>query len=93
MLKEESKEIEMKINETKDCDDLQMLHFGILGLRSDFDNLKLIEEVKESEVEQLREILNNLDASWKNKWTALGCDQQNDDGELDTSGEEDGASF
>lgn len=93
MLEEEAKEIEIKISQTKDCDDLQMLHFGILGLRSDFDNLNLIEEIKESEIEQLKEILDNLDASWKNKWTIVGCDQQNDDDELDTSGEEDGASF
>ena len=28
-----------QINATEDCDDLQMLNFSILGLRSDLDNL------------------------------------------------------
>ena len=93
MLEEESQAIEAKIGETTNCDDLQMLHFGILGLRSDFDNLKLIEEVKESEIEQMREILDQLDATWEKRWNSLGCEQPDSDDELDTSGEEDGTVF
>ena len=93
MLEETSLSIEAKISETTNCDDLQMLHFGILGLRSDFDNLKLIEEVKESEIDQMRKILDQLDATWEKRWNALGCEQPDTDDDLDTSGEEDGAVF
>lgn len=93
MLEEESMSIEEKIGETTNCDDLQMLHFGILGLRSDVDNLKLIDEVKESEIEKMKEILDQLEANWERKWNSMDCEQPNSDDDLDTSGEEDGADF
>ena len=93
MLEEKAQAIEAKIGETTNCDDLQMLHFGILGLHSDFDNLKLIVDVKESEIEQMRKILDQLDATWENRWNALDCEQPDSDDDLDTSGEEDGAVF
>ena len=91
MLEGESISIEEKIGETTNCDDLQMLHFGILGLRSDYDNLKLIDEVKESEIEKMKEILDQLESTWEKRWNSLGCEQLNSDDDLDTSGEEDGA--
>ena len=86
MLEEESLSIEEKIGETTNCDDLQMLHFGILGLRSDVDNLKLIDEVKESEIEKMKEILDQLEANW----AVLDCEQNMGSDLLDTSGEEGG---
>ena len=93
MLEEEAMDIEAKIGETTNCDDLQMLHFGILGLRSDFDNLQLIEEVKESEIEKMKEILEKLESTWEKRWGSLGCEQPDSDEDLDTSGEEDGATL
>ena len=93
ILEEESMAIEEKIGETTNCDDLQMLHFGILGLRSDYDNLKLIDEVKESEIEKMKEILDQLESTWEKRWNSLGCEQPASDDDLDTSGEEDGADF
>lgn len=89
-MEKEVSSIETVIGETTNCDDLQMLNFGILGLRSDLDNLKQTVEVTESEIRQLEEMLNRLDATWEGKWSSLGCNQVNySDDELDTSGEND----
>ena len=89
-MEEEILSIENQINTITDCDELQMLNFGILGLRSDLDNLKQTVEVTESEIRQLEEMLNRLDATWEGKWSSLGCNQVNySDDELDTSGEND----
>ena len=35
------------------------------------------------------EMLTGLEATWGGKWASLGCDQIINDGEMDTSGEED----
>ena len=81
--------VENQINTTTDCDDLQMLNFGILGLRSDFDNLIQAAEIPDEEISQLDEMLTRLEATWNGKWSALDCDQIISDDEMDTSGEED----
>ena len=81
--------IENEINATSDCDDLQMLNFSILGLRSDLDNLIRAEGIPDEEILQLDEMLTRLEATWNGKWSALDCDQIISDDEMDTSGEED----
>jgi hypothetical protein len=82
--------IENEINATSDCDDLQMLNFGILGLRSDLDNLMQSAAIPDGEISQLDEMLTRLEATWNGKWSALECDKNLSDDEMDTSGEEDG---
>ena len=82
--------IENQINATNDCDDLQMLNFGILGLRSDLDNLVRAAEIPETEINQLDDMLTRLEATWNGKWAALDCDRVIAEDEMDTSGEEDG---
>ena len=82
--------VENQINTAEDCDDLQMTNFGILGLRSDLDNLIQAAEIPDEEINQLDEMLTRLEASWNGKWATLGCDQIINEDEMDTSGEEDG---
>ena len=67
-----------------------MLNFGILGLRSDLDNLIQAAEISDAEISQLDEMLTGLEASWNGKWSTLECDQTLTDDQMDTSGEEDG---
>ncbi len=90
-MEEEILSIENQINTIADCDELQMLNFGILGLRSDLDNLIQSAEIPDTEISQLDEMLTSLEATWNGKWSTLECDQTLNDGQMDTSGEEDGA--
>ena len=89
-MEEELKSIEAKINEITDCDELQMMNFGILGLRSDVDNYRQDSEMSETEIEQLDGMIDQLVASWNGKWAVLDCEQNINEEELDTSGEEEG---
>ena len=89
-MEEEILSIENQINTIADCDELQMLNFGILGLRSDLDNLIQSAEIPDTEISQLDEMLTSLEATWNGKWSTLECDQTLNDGQMDTSGEEDG---
>lgn len=89
-MEEEVKIVEDQINTAEDCDDLQMTNFGILGLRSDLDNLIQAAEIPDEEINKLDEMLTGLEAAWNGKWATLGCDQVMDENEMDTSGEEDG---
>ena len=89
-MEQEVLSIENEINTTSDCDDLQMLNFGILGLRSDLDNLVQSAAIPDDEISQLDEMLTRLEAAWNGKWATLECEQNLSDDEMDTSGEEDG---
>ena len=87
-MEEEILSIENQINTISDCDELQMLNFGILGLRSDLDNLIQSAEIPDAEISQLDEMLTGLEATWNGKWASLDCEQNMLEDELDTSGEE-----
>ena len=89
-MEEEILSVENQINAISDCDELQMLNFGILGLRSDLDNLIQSAEIPDTEISQLDELLTGLEANWNGKWSTLECDQTLIEDEMDTSGEEDG---
>ena len=82
--------IESQINGIEDCDDLQMMNFSILGLRSDMDNFRQESEMSDEEIEQLEGMIDQLEATWNGKWASLDCEQDINDDELDTSGEEEG---
>lgn len=83
-------DLQLKIQETEDCDELQMLSFSILGLRSDLDNLQQESTVTEAEISELGDLVDGLDAAWRGKVTALECNQfDGNEEEYDTSGEED----
>ena len=83
-------DVERLIQETNDCDELQMLNFSILGLQSDLENLQQDETVSEAELSELNDRVGGAEASWRGKMGALGCNQfELDDEELDTSGEDD----
>ena len=88
-MEEEITAVENQINELTNCDDLQMLNFSILGLRSDLDNMIQSAEIPDAEITQLDEMLTRVEAFWNGKWSALECDQAINDDEMDTSGEED----
>lgn len=88
-LSEEASSIGSQIDTTTNCDDLQMINFSILGLRSDLDNLIQSSEIPEDEINQLEEIVTGIEASWSGKWAALECEQIMNDDAMDTSGEED----
>ena len=87
-MEEELKSIELKINEVADCDELQMMNFSILGLRSDVDNYRQESEMTEAEIEQLDGLIDQLVALWNGKWASLDCEKNFAEEELDTSGEE-----
>lgn len=86
-VEEEVKSIEEKISGIDDCDDLQMLNFAIMGLRSDLENLEQGGEIPETELSQLNDMVDGLEATWNGKWAALDCEETMGDDELDTSGE------
>ena len=89
MMEEEVLSVENQINEASDCDNLQVLNFGIMGLRSDFDNFKMDAELTDTEVELLEDMLGRIEAAWYGKWAALDCDHSFIENEMDTSGESD----
>ena len=88
-MEEEIATIETQINELTDCDDMQMLNFSIMGLRSDLDNMIQSAEIPDAEINQLDEMLTSIEAAWGGKWATIECDQNVTDGEMDTAGEED----
>ncbi len=87
---EEITTIETKINEITDCDELQMMNFAILGLRSDMDNHRQESEMSDVEIGKLDDMIDKLAATWNGKWATLGCEGNIIEGEFDTSGEEAG---
>ena len=89
-MESEISNIETKINEITDCDELQMMNFAILGLRSDMDNYRQESEMTEVEIGKLDDLIDKLEATWNGKWVSLGCKGNLVEGEFDTSGEEAG---
>jgi peptidoglycan hydrolase CwlO-like protein len=89
-MEDELNAIESQINGIEDCDELQMMNFSILGLRSDMDNYRQESEMTEEEIEQIDDKIDQLEAAWNGKWALLDCEQDITDDELDTSGEEEG---
>ncbi len=90
VMEEEISTIEIKIKEITDCDELQMMNFAILGLRSDMDNYRQESEMTEAEIGKLDDMIDKLEATWNGKWSSLGCEGSLIEGEFDTSGEEAG---
>ena len=89
-MEEEISSIETKINEITDCDELQMMNFAILGLRSDMDNYRQESVMTDAEIGKLDDMIDKLEATWNGKWASLGCEGSLGEGEFDTSGEEAG---
>ena len=88
-LEKDIKNIETQIQETNDCDDLQLLTFSILGLRTDLEKLQQDETVTEEMLLALTNTIDQLDASLTGKYVALDCSQAaEDNSEIDTSGED-----
>lgn len=86
-MEKEIKDVETQIQETNDCDDLQLITFSILGLRTDLEKLQEDESVKDAEILELSNTIDQLDASLTGKYAALDCNQNSDD-EIDTSNED-----
>ncbi len=90
-MEEEVKSLEEEISGIKDCDELQILNFAIMGLRSDLENLQQAAEIPDTELSQLNDMVDGLEASWNGKWAVLDCESVlGTEDELDTSGEESG---
>ncbi len=89
-LNEEIASTETRIKGITDCDDLQMMNFAILGLRSDMDNYRQDSEMTDAEIGKLDDMIDKLEATWNGKWSSLDCEGSLMDGEFDTSGEEAG---
>lgn len=89
-MEQEVKSLEEKISGIDDCDELQMLNFSIMGLRSDLENLEQAGEIPESELSQMIEMVEGLEATWNGKWAVLDCEEKLGNQDLDTSGEEGG---
>ena len=88
-MEEEVLSIENQINAISDCDELQMMNIAILGLRSDMDNYRQESEMTDAEIGKLDDLVDQLEATWRGKWTTLNCEQGFSDEEFNTSGEED----
>lgn len=80
--------IENQINTIADCDELQMMNFAILGLRSDMDNYRQESEMTDAEIGKLDDMIDKLEATWNGKWASLNCEESIPNDVLDTSGEE-----
>lgn len=88
-LEKDIKSLEAKIQETEDCDDLQLLTFSILGLRTDLEKLQQNGDATEGQALTLTEAINQLDASLTGKYAALDCNQAaGDESEIDVFGED-----
>lgn len=88
-LEKDIKSVEAQIQETDGCDELQLLTFSILGLRTDLEKLLQDETITEGVALTLTETINQLDASLTGKYVALDCSQAiEDESEIDTSGED-----
>jgi len=89
-MEEEISSIENQINTIEDCDELQMMNIAILGLRSDMDNYRQDpeSEMTDTEIGQLDDMIDKLDATWRGKWALLNCEEVISSDVLDTSGEE-----
>lgn len=88
-LEKDIKGVEAKIQETNDCDDLQLLTFSILGLRTDLEKIQQQENLTEEQILALTETIDQLDASLTGKYASLDCNQAIDDEkEIDTLGED-----
>ena len=89
-MEEEISSIENQINTIEDCDELQMMNIAILGLRSDMDNYRQDpeSEMTDTEIGQLDDMIDKLEATWRGKWSSLNCEEVISSDVLDTSGEE-----
>lgn len=88
-LEKDIKSLEAKIQETEDCDDLQLLTFSILGLRTDLEKLQQNGDATEGQALTLTEAINQLDASLTGKYAALDCNQAaGNESEIDVFGED-----
>ena len=87
-MEEEISSVENQINTIDDCDELQMMNFAILGLRSDMDNYHQDSEMTDTEIGQLDDMIDKLEAAWNGKWASLNCEEGISNDVLDTSGEE-----
>ena len=89
-MEEEISSIETQINTIEDCDELQMMNIAILGLRSDMDNYRQDSEseMTDTEIGQLDDMIDRLEATWRGKWSSLDCEEGISSDVLDTSGEE-----
>ena len=82
--------VEAEIHEANSCDDLQMLTFNIMGLRSDLENALQDLSVTEQEAEALYKMAEHLESLWDSKSEALKCDeQQTGDDDLVTAEDDD----
>ena len=90
VMEEEISSIENQINDITDCDELQMMNIAILGLRSDMDNYRQDSDagMTDTEIGQLDDMIDKLEATWNGKWATLNCEEGIFDDVLDTSGEE-----
>ena len=87
-LEKDIKDIEAQIQKTNECDDLQLLTFSILGLRTDLEKIQQQENLAEEQTLSLTETIDQLDASLTGKYASLDCSQTiNDESEIDTFGE------
>jgi hypothetical protein len=73
-LEKEIAAVEGQILEIDNCDDLQMLSFSILGLRSDLENACREQAVSEVEADELTKAVAHLDSVWQGKSSTLGCE-------------------
>lgn len=74
-------ELERVIQETDDCDELQLMSFSILGLMTDLENMQQDGSVKENDLSAMNDMITGLEATLNGKITALGCNQAPADGE------------
>lgn len=84
--------LENQIHVTDSCDDFQMLSFGILGIKTDFEKLQQEGALSESEAVELTGRLLQLDKIWSEKLASMDCNQSEED-ELYTSGDDDGSAY
>jgi len=83
-------ELQAKIEETNDCDELRLFSFSILGLKGDVENLQTDETVSEDEIKTLKAAADSIEAFWNKKIVSMDCKEPTEEeSELDTTAEDD----
>lgn len=79
---------QQQLADTDDCDELQMLYFGILGLRTDLSMPEEEGGLTDSEFEVISNEISELEVMLNTKTQQLECYKEANSDDLDTSEEE-----
>lgn len=72
-MKNDVENIKQQIGQTESCDELQLLYFGILGLRTDLTSPEEEGGLSETEFENMSNMINDLEVMLNTKYGQFDC--------------------